>query len=1358
MSNDPTSPKLSQPALFDVADCHPYLRRQRAMRDFFATAAGQDHGLYLLTAVTGAGKNHVAADWAAGVVSRALCGQRDFDRDYIVVAIPQNNNCDEFRKKVKCRLKDKLAELGHPELASTEACRKAVVRVPSNKNCLKRWLREGEKRNELYKPGKGCPLLSQGDSEWSDKIQGLWDDAVKAFNELRRIEGLGLKRPLNKDNDDELDKSESKIRRALRDRCLDVARDGSPLVLADLFDDVAALQRLYPSTILSEPSEVPQIVILTPEKLGLPIDTIFGGSLSFYDQSVSSRSLFVFDEFDTLKSSMLRNYAERAMNNQPDDVIRAVGDRMRPGGSNAGGLVRGEVADWERTFAIAKKELGSAASIGDYKERDALSAAEQVKRSWGRLRETICAVYEDLRLSMTLRVDDGDKNLMNIGILLFGNDDIIVESSDGTKRSCSLVVDLTDPDANIIKSRSCDGRGRGSEGHEDQAEYPMELFLRRLQGAQGQLMRHLALCSRLHNKVFNGSPKHNMDRSIRNVVDALGIHSGASGDSDFWVNMVQREVNSRQIAFGEPGDESVYQRGAGYIFIDNGQDHVGTSYLKENDIPFYPEVQLGNLAAETVVVGMSATCTAPTVKNFSFDYLRDVLGVMPRVPELDELTEEILEETRKVNAGLSGAYDVEVGLISKHEPVVEYAGACSGLTATGACRSVDDVRPDAVSDARGVYDDDVFVERFLGTHDNGGVRGLFNELVSAVGPKLAALRVAQLTGYLEAFSHWAKGVTRGEHYAGCLLTPRSFAARMETGEIKLLRACAELMVENEMRLGKTPEFAGKSLWPDDQGPDDASARDFLVFLNAERWDGEWPDVEDRLASGFPRFLFASFNTAGFSKNLDYRIPEKMMLRELTRREERGYRGRSEEQRVDFDFLFIDNPTNRLSRGPAAGDAEGSKPAARLYAVAERTELSDGRGEISLGQRKADVKAILAGGYVDITRLRSARVEGARVVAQAVGRLSRTTNKMARVEIMLDPKLIGECDFGFLENQAVTYEMQGVLDTVSKAYEEADHETEAMISPNRLAVLDARRRAAHKRKLDAIMRPGSSDAALVEFDREREESLRAFNCPSASVLAAPFAGAGRRSLMMKSPYPCVGYAFARSDAKGYLIEWASRGEADTHAARRRLASRVSLLKDRGDWGGVREVSQAAARLDQIVSVPAVMNWFEENGYQTAAAADVMHMTPYEYQCVYLGALGEAAGLAILQDRLSSSWAFTRGEAGKAEIAGDFEVLTAAGEPTGVWIDMKHYLLSAYLRYGAGRATEDGLGEAERYREKAEKVGAKLVIAVNLLDDPETRGLFAELRGERLASVPCLIRDGEVDDQMVRRIDELIRSVQ
>lgn len=160
----------------------------------------------------------------------------------------------------------------------------------------------------------------------------------------------------------------------------------------------------------------------------------------------------------------------------------------------------------------------------------------------------------------------------------------------------------------------------------------------------------------------------------------------------------------------------------------------------------------------------------------------------------------------------------------------------------------------------------------------------------------------------------------------------------------------------------------------------------------------------------------------------------------------------------------------------------------------------------------------------------------------------------------------------------------------------------------------------------------------------------------------------------------GYAYTEGGAcKVPLFEFPSYDGEPVEQIAARLEERCRY--NEGFKGAkVHQVSQAAARVPELLSIREVRERWSRDGVPTTLQpVATVHMTPYMFQAVYLGELGESAGRAIFEAYYDGRYSLTRGDAANAETGGDFEVLDAVGNKTGVWIDFKHYRIGAYEAY-------------------------------------------------------------------------------
>lgn len=481
------------------------------------------------------------------------------------------------------------------------------------------------------------------------------------------------------------------------------------------------------------------------------------------------------------------------------------------------------------------------------------------------------------------------------------------------------------------------------------------------------------------------------------------------------------------------------------------------------------------------------------------------------------------------------------------------------------------------------------------------------------------------------------------------------------------------------------------------------------------------------------------------------MPES--LRDTVRQVDCGFDNAERHPKMDLDFLYVESPTSRLTWGVDMSSKKFDQQA--LLGVVEQEELV-ARGEIPFIQKRHRVRTVLAGvgGKLPVRDTLSYQVEGAHIVAQAVGRLMRTSVKMPHVQVMLDRKIAADCDFSFLHDLPMGYELEQVVGACAAVNNHmADKKQHAASKQQNLAAF--RNNLAKKRHEKLAWKVTSLDAReenLAAFDDERDFYLHHFCLPWEELAHYP----ARKSTALHMPFAASGYAYAQGGVcKVPHFEFPSYDGEPVEQIAARLEE--CCRYNEGLKGAkVRQVSQAAARVPELLSIREVRERWSSDGVpamlQPAATA---HMTPYMFQAVYLGELGESAGRAIFEAYYDGRYLLARGDAAHAETGGDFEVLDAAGNKTGVWIDFKHYRIGAYEAY---RRNGGDTTDAERFKAKAQKVGAKRLLIVNVLADEAALGLRQKTIDDEgmVFSFPYMAVDGAISLEMMEAVGRAIEA--
>lgn len=1280
----------------------PYIARQKAMRSIIRGALGaQENGLYLFAAPTGAGKNYCVEDEAAGILVAGLQGQgilgADSKRKWIVFVTPGRENRDRFVWNVRKEVAGRLNCPGAGEIA-----RSHVINLESNIDCFENWV-EAQDESALA----SCPFEAK-EEKLNRDIEMAWRKALPwAKNRKQNRYNNKLDKDIKKENEGKALELEGKLRRALSLARKEGFKEGLDVV-----------QKIWPAALLDV--DEPQIIAMTSHKQMYPVDTVLKGSMRFYSVEVADRSVFIFDEIDQIKADWLNVLTDRHLEYQPDVMIRDLYHRFCTDEMVADRLLLGSYSNWKRIFNEAKnksRHRGSKACEGQLSEGWFAKKVGDIERGSNELQRIVRRCHDELNLEYSFDYSEESKRRELDKKELFSLDDIELDSGGDGRYRYSL-----DKDA-----------GRNLIGTEDKQGLWLGRMMRRSRGVIRKSVSFLIKNVRLMDELFEGEAAFETGQSISEIIDSLGVRNTKTGEVRFWRDLIDAQFYySGAVQTGKSNDESIYAKGVEYAKLSTKKNVLMTRDLSIIGFESMPEAYLAQIAEHAPCLCMSATWSAPSIKVFSWEYLKDIKNVIQEPDWLLSNAEAIRRETERLNADVRRVYEVETVLMSANSRL---SGLGSG--ASGSLRCMDELEAAVQSSLREICDDENFVKpaskRFI---------DWFGSCDSQEGMNFELKRFERL---LKAVNAWAEGVAQRRHFAGVIFTPKDYARVAPASLDGALCDIAALLIDCKKGRGffenGIDEDAGKS----------------ILYANASNWDVVWTkEANSRLKQGKPTLTFINFKAGGFSKNLQYPMPD--CLKKIAKRLSYGYENDSNSCRpeIDIDFAYIESPTHRIRSSCSIDDSDELMHPMwvqeLLLGVAEQEELAE-RGEISLREKRGNIKKLMGKipSNVKVRDLPSHSVEGARTVAQAIGRTSRSTYKLPVLTIALDENVALSCDFSFFESLPVGYELASVIDVCNGTGLCKQNEEFSVDQMERRVALVRNGAAAevHHRLLRALFAQDAKEDDRKRFDAERDFALGNMICDRADLET----DLNRLTTMINTRFATAGYACA-VNATGFAedIELPI-SENDTIAQmRRRLEQRLGKKTNLH----VREISQKTARFEELMAIPEIKAHWEDRGWPTEPfRPGKVLICPAIFQMVYLGALGEEAGKAIFESYFKGVYTLSRGEASKAERGGDFVVLDARGDETGVWIDFKYYMMSAYLQYKA--LSSDGK-TAKKFEEKARSVDAKCLLVVNVLADEAAAMMKLEHIGTEgtVLSVPYIVRQNHIDFKMMEMIRNAIEA--
>lgn len=1290
----------------------PYLARQKAMREFFERALfvpkDQDNnGLYFLGATTGSGKNYTAeqvtADLIAGGWDESGCFNKCPGRRTLVFVVPGKDNRDNYVANVRQLLADQGMDSKDAE--------RMVFDLPRAGENILHWIEATRGKGAVGVHKIPCPI--EADDERSCRvIKRAWRSAMEVADDLLGI--LDTRRRLESVVDRLTPSLWEKL--SLADASL---RWVVSCELKNITRGMEIIPQIWPSALLNDES-MPHVIACTPQKLVNRIDTVTGAGVVLFNASAAEKSMFIFDEIDHMKSDMLSTLTDDPVTFQPDEVLRIL-DRHFNGGV-VDPLLLGNRDQWMAVYTHASTSgdhKGSNAERNRVSRASVEEAAEEIAKDAENIQKALASCIKEMKLHLPFALSDEAKEEQQLsGRRLFGRDDISVGDNSVNPLRYKLNESGTH---NMITAHGTSGQPTVSKA------------VRRARGIVRMVVGHLGRCAALMDSLYYGSISYKDDLSRKNIIDALGIRNDQTSEKNFWnALMMALFFKNRKNDDIDAADDSMYAHGVDYLVMETTLDHMFTTHLTSHGIERMPEAYLASIAAKAPCVCMSATWSASTVKNFNLDYLDEVHGVVRKDTWIGEFNQEIVRQTRLFNKQAAKTYDVDVAWVDEDKNLVGMAALAGGAFG-GAI-----VSPDETYERVMEFFDQVGVSEGLAVR----LRLKIADRVGTSDVKSIEFELKRLSKTLVAVSTWALGVALNEHQAGAIFTTRHMGNHGDFNSLALDLA-REIVAELVIRNVKCPEASyEKSL---------KEAKDMVPCFNAAEWDTGWGDAQNRLEMGRPTLMFINLSAGGFSKNLKYKVPESLCR--TVRQVDCGFEDTDRRPKMDLDFLYIESPTSRLTSEVEISSTAFVQQA--LTGVVEQEELV-ARGEVPFTEKRHNVRLLLSGTKrnLPVRDTLSYQVEGARIVAQAVGRLMRTSVKMPHVQVMLDREIAGDCDFSFLHDLPMGYELEQVVGACAAVNNHmADKKQHAAATQQNLAAF--RNNLARQKHEKLAWKVTSFDAReedLAAFDDERDFYLHHFCLPWEDLANYP----ARKSTALRMPYAASGYAYAEGGAcKVPHFEFPCYDGEPVEQITARLEE--CCRYNEGFKGAkVRQVSQAAARVPELLSIREVRErWSRDGVPATLQPAATVHMTPYMFQAVYLGELGESAGRAIFEAYYDGRYSLTRGDAAHAETGGDFEVLDAAGNKTGVWIDFKHYRIGAYIAYVRdGREASD----AERFRAKAQKVGAKRLLIVNVLaDGAALECVLKALDAEgTVFSVPYMAADGAINLEMMEAIGRAIEA--
>lgn len=461
--------------------------------------------------------------------------------------------------------------------------------------------------------------------------------------------------------------------------------------------------------------------------------------------------------------------------------------------------------------------------------------------------------------------------------------------------------------------------------------------------------------------------------------------------------------------------------------------------------------------------------------------------------------------------------------------------------------------------------------------------------------------------------------------------------------------------------------------------------DSVCLLDGNEYDEKKDEIICELSKGKKKFVISVYQTIGAGQNLQYKIP-RGMENDLVKINDRPSRDEK-----DFDAIYLDKPTHLwVNLVDNLSDEEFVKYLYHTEFLQETSELSmyDAFQHI-----KKAFRCYIAGNncqhpYVqNVYNSKSVVLLATRTIIQAIGRICRTNQKRKNIYIFADSRIAESIDLSISNDRLVNREFFALLEKVKansqKQFDEGSFE-------NKAALVSVRA----NKFINNMLREDWNDDRIGKWRRLRQ-----------LVLASP--------TMSKE-------ALSKNFiAKNFYVELPSknnhlyyRQEEDYNNVQIGFAKSKDLNL---------EVSDIAAKLNILMSIPKLKDFFDRNGWATQFEENDYIMSPTLFNNIYKGALGEVAGRYLFWQVLNCHME----EINNPEL---FELFDYKLSEYPIYVDFKNWHETTVF---------DNREMLDKIENKAEKCDCKYVLIVNIFAEEGWKVHRIERNDLVIVEIPSLL---------------------
>lgn len=456
-------------------------------------------------------------------------------------------------------------------------------------------------------------------------------------------------------------------------------------------------------------------------------------------------------------------------------------------------------------------------------------------------------------------------------------------------------------------------------------------------------------------------------------------------------------------------------------------------------------------------------------------------------------------------------------------------------------------------------------------------------------------------------------------------------------------------------------------------------------LDGDEYDTKKDEITRKLSDGQKLFIISVYQTIGAGQNLQYKIPPGLE-KELIKINDRPSRGEK-----DFDAIYLDKPTNLLvNLGNNLSEEEFVK---YLY----HTEFFQETSELSMHDAFQHIKRafrcyITGNAYQlpyaqNVYNSKSVVLLSTRTIIQAIGRICRTNQKRKNIYIFADNRIAENIDLSISNDRLLNKEFIALLD---KVREQSSARIGEGSLENKAALLSVR----VNKFINNILREDWTDDRIEKWQRLRE-------------------------LVLTSPTMSADESSKNFVAKNFYVKLPTKNNRLFYRQEEDYNNiQIGFTKNKDL---ILEVSDIAAKLNILMSIPELKDFFMKKGWAPYFEANDYIMSPTLFNNIYKGALGEVVGRYLFWWVLKLNMQ----EISDPEL---FELFDYKVSNLPIYIDFKNWHEITVFN------DEEMLNKIE---EKAIKCGGKCVIIANIISEKEWKTHRIERNGLVIVEIPSLL---------------------